>query len=154
MSKKREKPSKIRNDKKKENREYFRKQSRKREEYKQSLIVNLPEKQPEQAKTTQQFSESDLEYIKIASTHPLDIAEFISQANHGIKFKTLQQYERFLKLAEKYKKYCLQSLRSTDLKGKDLEQFTIKKMLEDSDSELSPVDRKILEQKLPKEIER
>lgn len=45
-------------------------------------------------------------------------------------------------------------MKKTDVRGRDLEQFTIKNMLEDADSELSPVDRKILEQKLPKEIER
>ncbi len=149
------KPKEIRDDRKKENKRNFQEQSRKRQEaYKQSLIVNLPEQQTEQAKPVQQFSEADLEYIKIASTHPLEMAEFISQANHGTKFKTLQQRERFLELAEKYKKHCLKILNKTDLKGKKLEEFTIKKMLEDKDSELSPVDRKILEQRLPKEIEK
>ena len=155
MSKKREKPGEVRKNKKEENKRNFQEQSRqqlkkKKEAYKKSLIVNLPE----QPKPTQEFSEADLEYIKIASTHPLDIAEFISQANHGKKFKTLQQRERFLELAEKYENYFLQCMKKTDVRGRDLEQFTIKNMLEDADSELSPVDRKILEQKLPKEIER
>lgn len=119
----------------------------KREKFLESL--RSPQPNP-----TNETEKKELEYIKIASTHPLDYYEFISQANRGTKFQNLEQHERFLRLIRKYEQYASMCMDKTDLRGTDLRTFAIKEMLNDEKCELSLTDRKILEHYLPKEIER
>lgn len=120
-----------------------------REGNRQKFLDGLRYSEPKET-----LAEPDLEYVKIASTHPLDFSEFISQANHGIQFKDLQQRDRFLYLVRKYEEYVSMCMSITDLRGDDLRLFAINKMLNDPECKLSYANRMVLKSQLPKEIER
>ena len=94
----------------------------------------------------------ELEFIRIASTQPLDLADFISKTNHGIKFKNLEQYEQFRNLMDKYNNVAVNLMAKTEVRGNELYELTIRTMLDGDD--ISKVERKILENKLPKQVER
>lgn len=111
-------------------------------DFKNSLIATPAEK----------LSEEDLDYLRRATTHPLNYAEFISQSNYGKKFQTLEQYQRFMNLIAEYEKNARQYMKATDLRGKELDIYTIKEMLKKGN--LSAIDTMILQSNLPTEKER
>lgn len=99
-------------------------------------------------KPKKQFSKEDFEYLEIASSQPLDFAEFISQSNHGKKFQTLEQHQRFMKLITKYERCAKECIKKTNLKGEKLKEYTIKEMLQRDC--FSPIDIMILQSNLLK----
>lgn len=150
------KPRDIRKNFKQENRKKFREESKKREQlqkstFMQSLKVDQIDKIVQEPEI-QEFSQDELEFIRIASSHPLEYADFISRGNYGLKFKTLEQREQFITLLGKFNKTSLGLMKSTELRGKELDELTVKRLLESD--ELTPIERKILENKLPKQVER